>query len=417
MVTAATSWVAYDRVRRAVGSELERRLSRVAATGASQIAPRVVEEIKGEESVAYGTVYLQLVTLQSATGLDDALLIDSNRTVLVSARAPDDLEGLPSPLDSLAGPALRQALAGRTAVSSVYARGSHLLRASFAPVRDSTGAVAGVVAIEAEASYVPVLSGLARTLTLIALVSVVAIALLAFLMIRAVWSAERLERRLSRAENLAAMGRLTATLAHEIKNPLAIIRGSADRLKKLEPEAQRMADFVIEESDRLSKTVARYLQFARGHDEAPESGDALGALDQTLDLLEDELRARHVQLERPAKAARPAPVALDNESLKQVYLNLILNAVEAMSEGGRLRIAVSEHHGRIEVTIADQGPGIPPEMLKRLGSPFYTTKAKGTGLGLFLIRRLVQTAGGELKIQSEVGHGTTCLLRLPRRKG
>ena len=307
--------------------------------------------------------------------------------------------------------------AGDTAVSELYRRDGRLLRASFAPVRDSADAVAGVVAIEAEASYVPMLAGLGRTMSLIALISVIAIALLAFFMIRAEWSAGRLERRLSRAENLAAMGRLTATLAHEIKNPLAIIRGSAERLKKLEPEAQRMADFVIEESDRLTKTVARYLQFARGRDDTTESGDAVAALDATLDLLEGEFKARHVRLERTADGPRPAPVALDNESLKQVYLNLILNAVEAMPEGGELRIGEVERHGRIEVSISDQGGGIPPETLARLGSPFYTTKAQGSGLGLFLTRRLVQTSGGELKIQSEPGRGTTCVLRFPRMKG
>ena len=113
----------------------------------------------------------------------------------------------------------------------------------------------------------------------------------------------------------------------------------------------------------------------------------------------------------------PASVPLDNDSLKQVYLNLILNAVEAMPEGGPLAIEVRERNAKIEVSIGDHGQGVPREDLERLGSPFYTTKPKGSGLGLFLTRRLVQTSGGDLTIDSEVGKGTTCVVRLPRSKG
>jgi signal transduction histidine kinase len=244
-----------------------------------------------------------------------------------------------------------------------------------------------------------------------------AVLLLAAIVVRGAWSAARLERRLSRAQNLAAMGRLTATLAHEIKNPLAIIRGSAQRLGRLEPEAQRMADFVVEETDRLSRTVARYLEFARGSDAGgtAEAGDAAVALEATLDLLEGELRAREVTLER-AGQLETAPVALDNESLKQLYLNLILNALEAMPRGGHLAVSLAERAGRIEVGIADDGAGIAAGTLKRLGSPFFTTKATGSGLGLFLARRLAESVGGELRIQSEVGCGTTCTVRFPRQR-
>ena len=295
-----------------------------------------------------------------------------------------------------------------------------LLRAGFAPVRDGTGRVLGVVAVELAPAYLPVVSRLGRTLLLIAVATMLAVLLLAAIVVRSAWSAARLERRLSRAQNLAAMGRLTATLAHEIKNPLAIIRGSAQRLGRLEPEAARMAGFVVEETDRLSRTVARYLDFARGSapDESPgavEAGDAAAMLRATLDLLEGESQARRVALERvvPIEAA---PVALDNESLKQLYLNLVLNALEAMPEGGRLTVGIVERAGRFEVSIADDGAGIPPDVLKRLGSPFFTTKATGSGLGLSLARRLAESVGGELRIQSAVGRGTTCIVRLPKRR-
>ncbi len=117
---------------------------------------------------------------------------------------------------------------------------------------------------------------------------------------------------------------------------------------------------------------------------------------------------------RPEPAPAALPVRLDNESLKQVFLNLMLNALEAVGEGGRLDVAVAERRDRIEVSFADDGPGIAAETLRQLGSPFITTKARGSGLGLFLSRRLVRSAGGELDIESAVGRGTTCTVRLPR---
>ena len=261
--------------------------------------------------------------------------------------------------------------------------------------------------------YPAVLAGLRRDFALRTLFAALAMAVLAVILIRVAWSSQDLERRLSRSENLAAMGRMTATLAHEIKNPLAIIRGSAERLGKLDPEAKRMADYVVEESDRLSRTVARYLQFARG-EESRGDGDAIAALDATLALLEGELGARRVTLTRgPSVGA--APVRLDNESLKQVYLNLVLNALDAMGEGGSLNVSDADRGGGIPEPVSAMRTSIPPDVLKKLGNPFFTTRAQGTGLGLFLAKRLLESAGGSLGIESAPGKGTTCTVRLPRQ--
>jgi signal transduction histidine kinase len=417
LATAVSTRLGYRGAQVALQSEFERRLEHMAA--AQEITAAHIEDIQRlhEDANGYLDVQAHLNTLLFATGVENVSLIDTARVTLFDARSHAS-EFETSMLDSVAAPWLTRALAGQAAVSAPFERGGRVFRAGFAPVRDRAGRVAGVVAIVAEAAYIPVVRELRDTLTAIAVATLVAIGLLAALLIRGTRAAARMEQRLSRAENLAAMGRLTATLAHEIKNPLAIIRGSAERLGKLEPEARRMADFVVEETDRLSRTVARYLQFARGTPEAAAGapGDAVAALDATLALLEGELEARGVRLERSGGSPRAAPVALDDESLKQLYLNLILNALEAMEQGGRLKVSAVERAGRIEVQLADDGPGIPAAVLRRLGSPFYTTKATGSGLGLFLARRLAESAGGQLKLASSPGAGTTCTLRLPKRR-
>jgi signal transduction histidine kinase len=177
-----------------------------------------------------------------------------------------------------------------------------------------------------------------------------------------------------------------------------------------------MADNVVEETDRLSRTVARYLQFARPAGDGARPGDAVSSLQATLALLEGELAARQVTLERAPLGPPEATVPLDTESLRQVYLNLVLNALEAMPQGGRLEVGVSEARGKVEVSIADSGVGIAAETLREIGQPFTSTKAQGSGLGLFLTRRLLESAGGTLEIESAIGRGTRCIVRLPRHR-
>ncbi len=423
LAVAVSTWVAWRGVAGALGAEFEQRLGRIAATAAHEVGAADFADARlHAEGGGYLALEVQLVTLRTSTGVANAALLDSAGVVVVDARDSEPSEGRVSPLATRAARELRRALAGTPSVTGTYAGPEGPLRAGLAPVRDAAGRVLGVVAVEAAPAYPPVVARLGRTLTLIALVTALALLLLAVVVVRAGRAAAQLERRLSRAENLAAMGRLTATLAHEIKNPLAVIRGSAQRLGRLEPEAERMAGFVVEETDRLSRTVARYLDFARGTGaggagRVEEGGDARAALAATLDLLEGELRARGVTLRRGDAVGDAAPVRLDNESLKQLYLNLILNALDAMPRGGTLTVETGERAGHLEIVIADDGEGIPAETLRQLGRPFFTTKATGSGLGLFLARRLATTAGGELRIRSEVGRGTTCTVRLPRRRG
>ena len=417
LATAGLAWFSYRAVSGAMGRDFERRIESVARTAAAQVSPADVSDAAhfGEEGSGYIALQALLEALRSSAGITNAAVLDSVRTTLYDSRGADQERG-PSTLDTLAQATLDSAYAGRTAVSAPFFRDHETLRAAVAPVHGATGRVVAVVTIEAKPEYLLALAELRRRLTITSAMVAVVILGLAMLVFQVVQSSMKLDRRLSRAENLAAMGQLTATLAHEIKNPLAIIRGSAQRLGKLEPEAQRMADFVVEESDRLTQTVTRYLRFARGESsQAKQGGDAMAALQATLDLLQGEFRDRQVSLDRAGSLAA-APVALDDESLKQVYLNLVLNALESMPEGGRLEVAVAERKGTIEVTIADTGAGIPPETLRQIAKPFFTTKAQGSGLGLFLSRRLLESVGGTLQIESEVGRGTRCRVLLPLRR-
>ena len=300
LVTAAAAVLAYRGVQGALEREFEQRLERIALRAASQISPADVADPRARSSTsgAYTALQMLIGPLPATADLFDASILDARRVTLVDALAREEEVGQMSALDSLTRATLDAGFAGRAAVSPPYLREHAERRAAVAPIRADSGGVVGVVVIEAQATYLAALADLRQRLTMIALVSLLAIAVLAALFVRGASSTAQLERRLSRAENLAAMGRLTATLAHEIKNPLAIIRGSAERLGKLEPEAQRMAEFVIEETDRLSRTPWIATSSSRAASGGGGTGDALATLEQTLSLLEGEFQARRVTLER-----------------------------------------------------------------------------------------------------------------------
>ncbi|MCC6348913.1 MAG: hypothetical protein IT347_04875 [Candidatus Eisenbacteria bacterium] len=407
LVTALAAALAYRGLSAAFEGEFRARVARVANIAATQVAPSAIAELRqfGAETGGFLEVQAQLDMLCAVTGFEDFQLVDTTRAVLYDVRRAEEGIGAISMWDSLARPALERAIAGEATSGPPLTREGSEVRTAFHPVIDK-GRVVAVLVAEAHPEWAGELRRLGRRLTLVALVSLLAIAVLAGILVRGIGRTLALERQLTRADNLAAMGRMTATLAHEIKNPLAIIRGSTKRLGKLEPEAQRMADSVIEEVDRLGRTVGRYLQFARIEANPGETGDLANALGATLDLLEGEVRARGCVLDRAGDLASPAVVRLDLESLKQVCLNLVLNALEASPPGGRVRVALERHGGRAALSVRDEGPGMAEDVVRRLGEPFFTTKARGTGLGLFLSKRLVESAGGRLAVASSPGGGT-----------
>ena len=412
-VTVGTAFLAYHGVQGAFERESSQRLKQLAELAASQLSAQDLADARrtGPEGTGLLALQAQLDALCAATGLANAAVVDDSGRVLYDVRAGLVEPGVASAYDLFAHATLVRARRGAIVALPAFVRDQHEVRAAAAPVPSSRGVV---LVTEAYAAWGPELARLRRDLVLLAAVSVLAVAALAGLVMRANAAQLRLERRLSRSENLAAMGRMTATLAHEIKNPLAIIRGSARRLGKLDAEAQGMADSVVEEVDRLSATVNRYLQFARGG--APETGargDAAATLMATLDLLAGEFRARACALERVGTFTS-APVRLDDASLKQVWLNLLQNALEAVPAHGHVRVACEAEPARVRIRVADDGPGVPPEVLARLGEPFFTTRAQGTGLGLFLSRELVQGAGGVLDVESRAGAGTIVTVELPR---
>ncbi len=217
---------------------------------------------------------------------------------------------------------------------------------------------------------------------------------------------------LLRSERLAAIGRIAAQITHEIRNPLSSISLNADELGERAPQARELCDAIVREVDRLTAITEEYLRFARLPRPQMERADLNETVRDLLDFLRPELEAARVQLTVSLWPALPR-VHADVAQLRQLLLNLVRNAREAMADGGSLRVATRGGEGSVEVEVRDTGPGIPRERLARIFDPFFTTKERGTGLGLAMAQEIAQEHGGQLSCESVPGSGTTFTLRMP----
>lgn len=231
------------------------------------------------------------------------------------------------------------------------------------------------------------------------------------------WQADlilEIEDQLRRADRLTALGELSAGMAHEIRNPLGSIRGTAEILQEgIDPADPRFefTRILIKEVDRLNLVVQNFLQFARPAPVERGRFDLAEVVNEIFELTRQPRLKGGVAAE--VRVEGVPPVAGDREQLKQVFLNLILNALQAMPDGGRLTVSAIVREATVEIAVADTGQGIPPENLGKIFNPFFTTRREGTGLGLAITHRIVQGHGGQIGVSSRPGEGTTFTLSLP----
>lgn len=227
-------------------------------------------------------------------------------------------------------------------------------------------------------------------------------------------------KRLFHADKLVTVGELAAGAAHEIRNPLAAIRSTVQYLQKdLPSDKQNLVTGIIEEVDRIDKIIKGLLSFSKTSELHVESLDLQDVLEQTLSLLDSELKKRSIEVVKEYHLADPC-IYGDGAQLKQVFLNILLNSIQAMEKIGEIRITTalaSNRQGFVTILFSDTGPGIPDSVLPRVFDPFYTTKENGTGIGLSISYGIISRHGGEIEIRSGTNgeeKGTNVAINLPR---
>jgi signal transduction histidine kinase len=225
------------------------------------------------------------------------------------------------------------------------------------------------------------------------------------------------EEQLRRADRLSTLGELSAGMAHEIRNPLGAIRGTAEILKDGvapgDPRAE-FAEILVREVDRLNRVLEGFLRFARTAPVEREDFDLNGVVGEVIDLTRRQAERSGVAVTFVAGSL--PPLSGDGSQIRQALLNLILNALQVMGDGGRLQVATGTVGTIAEVKITDSGPGIPEDEQERIFKPFVTTRHNGTGLGLPISQRIAVAHGGGIAVVSQPGAGATFILTLPLKE-
>lgn len=230
----------------------------------------------------------------------------------------------------------------------------------------------------------------------------------------------KFNEQLVRTAKLASLGQIAANIAHEIRNPLTSIKM---RLYTLEEELSNKSSakddlaVIQEEISRMGKTVQNFLDFSRLPEPNLRKCGIAGILEGTLSLVSVKAKSQGITIKTEIDLSLPE-ITADMEQMRQVFLNIILNAMESMPEGGLLNVSAAGVENKkgakeIEVIIRDSGCGIPSEMIRKVSEPFFTTKTEGTGLGLFIASRIVERHKGSLLISSRQGNGTSVSVKLP----
>lgn len=412
------AWNFLQRMETYLEEELGRRLLSVATLTAKVIEstdfPFFVESER--YSLILPSLRDVLNGVHGENQLQGVYLVDENYKVFASSR---NLFPFGERLTFLAEDSLTvtQAAAGIPAVAPLQLLEGNRFKSAYAPVFGPLRDVVAIVVVQASADFFDLLRLFQRGLIVGGVVGIALAGLLSAFLFWAIALLVKTHESLRQSERLAAMGQMAATVAHEIRNPLGIIKSTADVLNSKynsKEQPDELFDFIPSEVRRLNRLVSDFLTFARDREIQPLANDLLNTVKKSLSSLEDEMRHTNVKLQTEFDAL--PPVQHDEDAMNQVLLNLTLNGIQAMNGGGEMAVRVKQdsRKGRAlaRVEVQDSGCGIDDD-LEKIFEPFYTTKTSGSGLGLAICKRLVEKHGGWMEVESVKDKGTTMRVFLP----
>jgi signal transduction histidine kinase len=412
------SWIFLQKMGDYLEGELGQRLRSVATLTSKTIESGDFTYYIETEQISLVRPSLKsiLKKVDEENQLQGVYLVDDMYRVLASSRAifaiGDRLTFLEE--DSLS---FNQAAAGVPAVSPMLVVAGNRFKSAYAPLIGSLNDVVAILVVQASADFFDLLRVFRRGLIFLGAVSLVVAIFFSLFLFWAISLLIRTHESLRKAERLAVMGQMAATVAHEIRNPLGIIKSTADVLQSKynsKEKPDELFEFIPSEVRRLNRLVSDFLAFARDRDLEANATDLKSTIEKSLSSLEEEFHQARVKLDKDFEDL-PA-VTHDEDAVNQVFLNLTLNAIQSMNGEGRIcvRLKNATQKGRpfAKVEVEDTGCGF-DEVPEKIFEPFYTTKSSGSGLGLAICKRLIEKHGGWIEAESERGKGTKMRFYLP----
>lgn len=403
------NWFVLGAVTSSFEEQLGLRLTTVAQSAVTAATP----DLLLDPTVSQDSYVREILTdIAQRHGLEDVFLVDPQGITRFDLNERD--LGQRNPFLDLDISAFERAAGGTPASSRSIKVEGDLLKSGYAPVESWDGAIGGVLGVTAGAGFLERVPALRGTLLGVGIGSAAIVILLGAVFFGMTRRLAHAESALSRSETLSAMGMMAAGVAHEIRNPLAIISGAASRLKKkYGASGDPLFDFIPDEVRRLNDILEGYLRFARDEPLAFIECDLNEVMKRAASMTRETLEEARVTLHL-AGIEEPVLLHADPQRLHQVLLNLLLNSAQAMPDGGIIDMALTADEKHATLTLEDRGAGFSKEDLKNAFEPFRTTKKQGSGLGLVLAKRIVEGHGGRIELANRNGGGAVVTLRLPR---
>jgi len=412
------SWLFINRMEKSLEDELETRLQAVARIGAELVttSPFVDYLTLGQVNSARLLVTPLLAGLPHEVEVQQVFLIDKSWQVLASSDPnlfPAGKEVFYLREDSLEA---ARAWRGEVATTALRVIAEARFKTAYAPVRNDAGQIVCLFVAEANADFFNLILQFRQGLIIGGIASFAVLVIFGFFLMSAISLFLHTQEDLRRSERLALMGQMAATVAHEIRNPLGIIKSTAEVLRQKYENKQapdELFDYVPAEVRRLSRLMNDFLGFARDRELHLQRGNLVKTVQRALDLIRSEEGGSSVNWRLHAEREE-LECHYDEDAFTQVLMNLFLNASQALNGKGEVEVYVEAGAGEsVHVRIRDHGPGLSaaPE---KIFEPFFTTKSRGSGLGLPVCKQIIDKHKGRITAESSPGQGTTMHIWLPR---
>ena len=352
--------------------------------------------------------------LAGGAGASNIFLFDPDQRVVLALRESSPFETDRAALDEAA---FARALIGEAAHSRLFQEGGTYLKAGYGPLMLYDGRIAGVIAVEGGAGAFHSLQQVQTSLYSAAFLASILVVLVGLGYLRTQARLRRVEAGMRHTDLLATVGQVAAGVAHEIRNPLTVVRGASSRLQRLEhltpQERRELLGMIDEEVHRMGDVVQNFLDLSRRSVAAPSVIPLRPVLERSLEILRVELARCKIRATLQWEAAPDASIRGRPQALHHLFLNLALNARDAMPQGGELTVLVQSRKSELRIYFQDSGPGIPAPLRSKIFEPFFTTRAQGTGLGLAFVERIVLEHGGSVTVGTSPTGGAQFEIHFP----
>lgn len=409
LIANALGWIYLQRIKVFFVSDLKFRLENIAGISAKLIDPTDIAYIIPGNTSDPQVIYYQslLFEIKENNNLQDIYIISPTLEPLIQIST--DL-AIGEPRRIVEEELIEIAMSGEITTSEMQKLGEHRFLTAVTPLFDTNNMVSSLLVLEVRADFFDLLDQFDRSLLAFSIINAILIITVAWFLFRSIKKVFLLQNLIKNQEHLVKLGEMAASVAHELRNPFGIIKGANSLIeKKYATKKDEIFTYIPTELDRLNTLIEDFLSFARNKE---IQFSPVNLNDLLSKIIIGYSNDKNIIINVEVSEDLPL-INTDSDTLEQILLNIVKNGVQAMLEKGTITIRCLKKDKNIQIHVTDTGQGIQPELMDKIYDPFYTTRDKGSGLGLSISRRLIEQLNGDIYIDSTIGSGTTVIIEIP----